>query len=214
MTKKLPTRKRERFADPVRFAESVLGLELWDLQEQILRAIVSGRRVAVKSCHSSGKTFTAAIASLYWAAKYRDGRVIISRDGWRPNKGATGFKVDNIDLEMPSYLQDELASHLAKWARDNQERFIKHQRAQFFEQLADYDGMLNDAVDDGEPGLSTFCNWNDELDALIRSRWAQLVPSGAVELAQQASAAIAKIRDGIREAQAAFKAIAEQKPCE
>ena len=83
--KKPPTRK-ERFADPVSFAEEVLGLELWDLQEQILRSIVSERRVAVKSCHSSGKTFTAAIASLYWAAKYRDGRVIVTAPGWNQVK--------------------------------------------------------------------------------------------------------------------------------
>jgi hypothetical protein len=139
----------------------------------------------------------------------------IGDGGWRPNKGATMYEVDNVKTEIPQNLQDELAGHMAKWARDNQERFIRHERAQFFEQLADYSDMLDDAIEEnGEPSLSVFCGFNDELDALIHSRWAQLVPPGAVEMVKQASAAIVKIQDGIREAQAAFKAIAEHKPCE
>jgi hypothetical protein len=36
----------------------------------------------------------------------------------------------------------------------------------------------------------------------------------AVEIAKQAFAAITKMQDGIREAQATFKAIAEHTPCD
>jgi len=38
---------------------------LWSIQREILRALVKHRKVAVKSCHGSGKTFMAGIAALY-----------------------------------------------------------------------------------------------------------------------------------------------------
>lgn len=54
-------------ADPVWFAEHVLGHDLWDVSRQIMRAIAQPRaRVAVKACHASSKTFGAAEMVL-WA---------------------------------------------------------------------------------------------------------------------------------------------------
>jgi hypothetical protein len=48
------------------------------VQEEILRSIQTNRKTAVKACHSSSKTFTAAIATLHWLARYEDGVVITS----------------------------------------------------------------------------------------------------------------------------------------
>ena len=54
-------------SDPAWFAETILGHSLWTAQRAILRAIARPRaRVAVKSCHASSKTYTAAEAVL-WA---------------------------------------------------------------------------------------------------------------------------------------------------
>lgn len=52
--------------DPVFFAETILGHNIWSVPRQIMQAIAKPRaRVAVKSCHASSKTFSAAEAVLW-----------------------------------------------------------------------------------------------------------------------------------------------------
>jgi phage terminase large subunit len=63
----------EQLRDPARFARTFLGHDLWPTQVEILRALVSSPRVAVKACHSSSKTRTAAEAVLWWITRYADG---------------------------------------------------------------------------------------------------------------------------------------------
>jgi murein DD-endopeptidase MepM/ murein hydrolase activator NlpD len=57
---------------PVEFVKTILGADLWEAQEDILRSVATKQRTAVKACHSSGKTFIAAAAVLWWLARYRD----------------------------------------------------------------------------------------------------------------------------------------------
>src|SRR5579862_4563336 len=64
--------------DPVLFASHVLGLDLWPREAEILRSIKTHRRTAIKACHAVGKTFTLAVAALWWLARYRDGIVLIT----------------------------------------------------------------------------------------------------------------------------------------
>ena len=52
--------------DPVTCVAEVFGATLWSKQREILQAIATHNRVAVASCHASGKTFTAALAVLWW----------------------------------------------------------------------------------------------------------------------------------------------------
>jgi hypothetical protein len=66
----------EMIRDPVKFAERVLGHDVWSKQAEILTAVAEHPRVAVKACHGSSKTFAAAEAALYWAVRHRDGIVI------------------------------------------------------------------------------------------------------------------------------------------
>ncbi len=52
--------------DPVWFAREMLGHDLWPVSEAILRALSKPRaRVAVRGCHASSKTFSAAEAVLW-----------------------------------------------------------------------------------------------------------------------------------------------------
>jgi phage terminase large subunit len=71
-----------KLRDPAVFGEVVLNAQLWQGQRDILRAIAADRRVAVKACHASGKTFTAAIAALWFAASHPNSRVLILAPGW------------------------------------------------------------------------------------------------------------------------------------
>ena len=65
--------------DPVKYAKAVLCHDLWATQVAILRAISEHARVAVKACHASSKTFTAAVAVLWWISQYKDGIAITTR---------------------------------------------------------------------------------------------------------------------------------------
>ena len=56
--------------DPVWFAKHMLGIQPWRKQEEILKALASHRHVAVRSCNGSGKTFVAALATLWWIATH------------------------------------------------------------------------------------------------------------------------------------------------
>src|ERR1035437_1600523 len=62
--------------DPVLFANHVLSVSLWEREAEILQSIKDHRRTAVKACHGVGKTFTLAIATLWWLARYREGIVL------------------------------------------------------------------------------------------------------------------------------------------
>ena len=65
--------------DPVRFAKGVFDATLWDRQAEIAHAVETERRVAVKACHASGKTFDAAAIALWFACRHRNARVITLR---------------------------------------------------------------------------------------------------------------------------------------
>jgi hypothetical protein len=59
--------------DPVVWANNALGVKLYSMQRTILRLIEIVPKLAVPSCHSSGKTKTAAIAAARFIAKYPPG---------------------------------------------------------------------------------------------------------------------------------------------
>jgi phage terminase large subunit len=67
---------RKVVRDPVLFANYILGVSLWEREAEILQSIRKHRKTAVKACHSVGKTFTLAVAALWWLARYREGIVL------------------------------------------------------------------------------------------------------------------------------------------
>lgn len=64
-------------ADPVWFAKRVLEVDLWPRQAEVVSAPFLHKRVAVRGCVASTKTFAAAVAALAWLLGHpRTGRVI------------------------------------------------------------------------------------------------------------------------------------------
>ncbi len=61
-----PTDLARWVSDPVGFATAVLGEHLWSRQQEIARALVTDRRVAVPSCHGAGKSFLASRLVAWW----------------------------------------------------------------------------------------------------------------------------------------------------
>lgn len=68
--------------DPSAFGRVLLGYDLWGAQVEILRALAKCPRVAVKACHASGKTTTAAIAVLWWISRFRDAIAVTTAPTW------------------------------------------------------------------------------------------------------------------------------------
>lgn len=68
--------------DPVKFSRGILKSDLWDTQAELLQALTTHRRIAVKACHASGKSWVAARAVCWWLARYPDGVVITTAPTW------------------------------------------------------------------------------------------------------------------------------------
>lgn len=68
--------------DPIKFSTGLLGHDLWSKQREILQSIATQPRTAVKACHASSKTFTAADAALWWMTRHKDGIVVTTAPTW------------------------------------------------------------------------------------------------------------------------------------
>lgn len=68
--------------DPCLFFEHYLDVQLWSTQREILQAILTEPRVAVKSCHASSKTFSAARLIFWWLARHQEAVVITTGPSW------------------------------------------------------------------------------------------------------------------------------------
>lgn len=71
-------RIRRAVLDPKLFAQVFLNTEIWDTQGEILDSIANNPRTAVKACHASSKTFSAAIATLWFLARHVDEAVVVT----------------------------------------------------------------------------------------------------------------------------------------
>ena len=67
---------------PELFGKLMLGADLWSTQCEILQAISRHRRVAVKACHASGKSFAIAVATLWWIIAHPDGIAVTTAPTW------------------------------------------------------------------------------------------------------------------------------------
>ena len=63
---------------PVAFARDVLGVGLWHKQEEVLKALTSSRRVAVKAGNGLGKGFCAAVAVLWFVHTHPEEAIVLT----------------------------------------------------------------------------------------------------------------------------------------
>lgn len=68
--------------DPTRFAEVMLGDTVWSTQREILQSVAQYPRTAVKACHASGKTFTAAEVVLWWITSHQEAVAVTTAPTW------------------------------------------------------------------------------------------------------------------------------------
>jgi len=63
-------------SDPVFFCESILGVELWEKQKQIIESVRDNTNTCVASGHVVGKTFVSACTTLWFLFTHYQARVI------------------------------------------------------------------------------------------------------------------------------------------
>jgi hypothetical protein len=68
--------------NPCSFAQVILGHQVWSRQGEILQSVARYPRTAVKACHASGKTFTAAEAVLWWITHYPEAIAVTTAPTW------------------------------------------------------------------------------------------------------------------------------------
>ena len=68
--------------NPTLFAEIMLRHRVWPVQHKILQSVAIHRQTAVKACHASGKTFTAAEAVLWWITRRPQAVAITTAPTW------------------------------------------------------------------------------------------------------------------------------------
>lgn len=66
------------YNDPVLWAENVLGAELYSKQKEMLRSLANNKRTAVKSAHSTGKSYTMGIAACWWVSTRGPNSLVVS----------------------------------------------------------------------------------------------------------------------------------------
>lgn len=62
--------------DPVFFVEHALGHKTWSKQREILRSVRDNDNTAVRACHGSSKTFTAAEIAVWFLSCFENSKVI------------------------------------------------------------------------------------------------------------------------------------------
>ena len=61
------------------WAKERLGITLWSKQREIADALIKHKKVAVKSCHGSGKSFTASVVIAWWVdTRYDFDAIVVS----------------------------------------------------------------------------------------------------------------------------------------
>jgi len=64
--------------DPTGFVKDILGIDLWSRQKEILNSVRDNRQTAVSAAPSTGKSFAAAGAALWFLNSFPDSKVIVT----------------------------------------------------------------------------------------------------------------------------------------
>lgn len=69
--------KPKGYNDPQKWVRERLGGELWSKQIEIMESVRDNRRTAVRSCHSAGKSHTAALVACWWIDSHEVGEAFV-----------------------------------------------------------------------------------------------------------------------------------------
>ena len=105
---------------PVEFARDILGVTLWEKQEEALNALADHRRVAVKSGNGLGKGFCAAVAVLWFLHTHERAVVLTTAPTFRQVRYILWRQIHSLYHCAPEALGGKLLN--TRWELD-EERF-------------------------------------------------------------------------------------------
>lgn len=85
-----PEPERAPINDPVKWCREKLDEHPWSVQREVLRAVIEHRRVAVPSCHGSGKSYMASRLASWWIDEHPVG------EGFVVTSAPLGHQVKSI----------------------------------------------------------------------------------------------------------------------
>lgn len=74
---KAESRKSSYKDNPRAWCKDILGVDIWSKQEDMFVATLTNSHVTVRSCHGSGKSFTAALLACWWVCTRPIGEAIV-----------------------------------------------------------------------------------------------------------------------------------------
>lgn len=96
--------------DPVRFAAEALRLRVWSRQADLLRAVATHKRVAVRSGHKIGKSSTFVILALWFITTRRRARVVMTSASYRQVRDILWKELRRIVSDAPIPIGGKLAT--------------------------------------------------------------------------------------------------------
>ena len=111
VSRTLPPNERKFWAEkPVRFVKNRLNINPWRKQQDILEALAKHNRVAVRSCNGSGKTFTAALATIWWLMAHDEAIVITTAPTERQVKQLLWREIRKIHVQNQDLIGGKITS--------------------------------------------------------------------------------------------------------
>ena len=121
VSRTLPPNERKFWAEkPVRFVKNRLNINPWRKQQDILEALAKHNRVAVRSCNGSGKTFTAALATIWWLMAHDEAIVVTTAPTERQVKQLLWREIRKIHFRNQDLIGGKITSSRLEL---NNERF-------------------------------------------------------------------------------------------
>jgi hypothetical protein len=104
-------------ADPVFFVEWALGHYTWSRQREILTSIARNDKTAVRACHGSSKTYTAAEAAVWFLNCFDHSKVITTAPTFTQIKNLLWAEISEIYRTSRIQLEGECLTTLIKTDR-------------------------------------------------------------------------------------------------
>lgn len=91
-------------SDPVTFCTNVLGFYPWSKQREILESVRDNQRTAVRSCHGSGKTATAARVVAWYLTAFPNSRVVTTAPTFSQVRDLLWSEINSAVMRAPEGL--------------------------------------------------------------------------------------------------------------
>lgn len=107
----------KKYQDPIFFVEHALGHYTWSKQREILRSVAENEKTAVRACHGSSKTYTAAELVTWFLNYFDDSKIITTAPTFTQIKNLLWAEINEAYRTSRIELEGECLTTLVKTDR-------------------------------------------------------------------------------------------------